>query len=235
VHRTLFALTLAAACLAAAPPAMAEPLAPLVRRCIAAHGGKAAIARARAMRQEGRVTSILHPGAPGRILRLYERPGRLRVEIAFPGAPPEVRVLDGGRGWREGEEVGGPRLAAMMLQVARLDLPALLSDWEAGLEDLGTADDGGRKVRVVAFRPAPGLVVEAAIDAGSGRIVRSRGTARDPGMPLEFVTTYEDYREVDGVLVAFREKNWANGRTTGETVLEKVEFPRSLPPSSFRP
>jgi hypothetical protein len=233
VHRTLLALTLAAA--TAAPPAAPEPLAPVVRRCIAAYGGKAAIARARTMRQEGRVTSILHPGPPGRILRLYERPGRLRVEIAFPGSPPEVRVLDGTRGWREGEEVGGPRLAAMMLQLARLDLPALLSEGGAGVEDLGSADDGGRRVRVVAFRPAPGLVVEAAIDAGSGRIVRSRGTSRDPGMPLEFVTTYDDYRRVEGVLVAFRERNWANGRTTGETVLEKVEFPRSLPPGSFRP
>ena len=54
-------------------------------------------------------------------------------------------------------------------------------------------------------------------------------------MPLEFVTTYGDFRKVDGVSVAFREQNWANGRTTGETVLEKVEFPKALPDVTFRP
>jgi hypothetical protein len=54
-------------------------------------------------------------------------------------------------------------------------------------------------------------------------------------MPLEFVTTYSDFRKVDGVLVPFREENWANGQTTGETVLRKVEFPKALPPAAFAP
>jgi hypothetical protein len=93
----------------------------------------------------------------------------------------------------------------------------------------------GAQLRVLALQPAPGLVVEAAIDARSGRIVRSRGTSRDPGMPLEFITSYEDFRKVDGVLVAFRERNWANGQATGETVLERVEFPKTVPASAFRP
>jgi hypothetical protein len=230
----VLAMALAAAT-AAAAPAPREELGPLLRRCLAAHGGKEAVARARVTRQEGRVTSLLHPGQEGRIVRAYERPGRLRVEVAFPGSPPEVRVLDGGRGWRDGEEVSGPRLAAMMLQAVRLDLPALLLDWKERVEDLGTAEVDGRKVRVVSFRPAPGLVVEAAIDVASGRIVRSRGTSRDPGMHLEFVTTYEDFRAVEGVSVAFRELNWANGRYTGETRIEKVEFPGALPQGTFRP
>jgi hypothetical protein len=186
-------------------------------------------------RQEGRVTSILHPDVPGRILRAYARPGRLRVETAFGGTEREARVLDGGRGWRNGEEVQSARLAAMILQAARLDLPALLSAWEARLEDHGTAVLDGVTVRVVAIRPAPGLVVEAAIELRSGRILRSRGSSRDPAMPLEFVTTYGDFRKVHGVVVAFRERNWANGRSTGETVLEKVEFPKALPDEIFRP
>jgi hypothetical protein len=40
---------------------------------------------------------------------------------------------------------------------------------------------------------------------------------------------------VDGVLFAFREGNWANGSTTGETVLEKVELLASVPAEAFRP
>jgi hypothetical protein len=232
VHAPLLAVTLLAAVAGATPQ---EDVPALVRRCVSAYGGKAAIARSASTRQEGRVTSILSPGESGRIVRAYARPGRLRVEVAFPGGRSETRIIDGGRGWRDGEEVESARLAAMILQAARLDLPALLSAWQARIEDRGTADVDGKTVRVLAIPPAPGLVVEAAIDPASGRILRSRGSSRDPAMPLEFVTSYGDFRKVDGVLVPFLEKNWANGRSTGETVLEKVEFPKALPAGVFRP
>src|SRR6266545_841075 len=181
MRASLLVLTLVAAAIRDAPHAGSAPEAPaaLVRRCVAAYGGKDALARSAVTRQEGRVTLIL--------------------------------------------------------QAARLDLPALLSAWVERIEDHGTAELDGRTVRVVAIEPAPGLVVEALIDPASARILRSRGTSRDGAMPLEFATTYEDFRAVEGVLVAFREKNWANGRSTGETVLEKVEFPKALPPELFRP
>jgi hypothetical protein len=227
----------------AAPPAAARPgaerptadVAALLRRCVDAYGGRAALARAGTTRQEGRVTSLLHPGQDGRIVRLYERPGRLRVETLYPDGAGEARVLDGGRGWRNGEEVAGPRLAAMLLQAFRVDVPALLSAWEAKVEDRGPGEVEGRKVRLLAIEPAPGLALVAEVDVETGRVLRSRGASVDPGMPLAFETTYGDFRKVEGVLVPHHERNWANGRSTGETVLEKVEFPKSLPAGSFRP
>lgn len=208
----------------------------LLRRCVQAYGGTAALSAARRVRQEGTVTSLLHPGEVGRIVRAYERPGRLRVEIVYPGGGGEVRVLDGSHGWRDGEEVAGPRLAAMILQAARLDLPALLGAWAGKVVDEGTLVHEGRTLRVLAIDPAPGLVVQAAIDPESGRILRSRGASRAADMPgIEFVTTYSDFRSVGGVLVPFREQNWANGRTTGETVLQKVELPERFPEGAFGP
>lgn len=219
----------------AAPAAPGESVPALVRRCVAAYGGRPALDRAAVTVQEGRVTSLLHPGEVGRIARAYARPGRLRVETAFPRAPGEIRVLDGGRGWRDGRAAEGPPLAAMMLQAARMDLPALLSAWVDQVEDRGEAEVDGRKVRVLALRPAPGLVVLAEVDVESGRVVRSRGQAIGAGMPIAFETTYGDFREIEGVLVPFLERNWANGRATGETVLEKVSFPGRLPDADFRP
>jgi hypothetical protein len=224
----------------AAPPAAvvaatAEDVPALVKRCVAAYGGKEALARAAVTRQEGRVTSLLHQGQSGRIARAYARPGKLRVETSWPDGTGEIRILDGGRGWREGEEVSGPRLAAMLLQAARLDIPALLSAWVAKVEDHGTGQVDGRPVRILSLQPAPGLVVQAEVEVATGRVLRSRGASVDPGMPLAFETTYGDFRKVDGVLVPFLEKNWANGRSTGETILEKVTFPKSLPDSTFRP
>jgi hypothetical protein len=241
VHFDSFIATaaLVAGALSPAPqsPGGREEVAALVARCVSAYGGEAALAKAGTARQQGRVTSIMHAGGAGRIVRASARPGRLRVEVEFPGESPEIRVVDGARGWRNGEEVDGPRLAAMVLQAARLDLPALLSARGAKVVDRGEAELEGSPVpvRVLALEPAPGIVVEAAIDTRTARVVRSHGFTRGPGPPIEFVTTYSDFRTVDGVLVAFREENWANGRATGETVLERVEFPSALPPATFRP
>jgi hypothetical protein len=231
VTAPFLALALATA-LAAPPP---EAVSAVVSRCVEAYGGKAALARAATARHEGSVTSALSPGETGRMLRTYARPGKLRVEVAFPGGRSEVRIVDGGKGWRDGEAVEKDRLAAMILQAARLDLPALLHASAARVEDRGASDVGGTPVRVLALQVAPGLVVEAAIDARTGHILRSRGASRAGGIPLEFVTAYEDFRKVDGVLVAFREKSWANGRSTGETILEKVAFPKKVPAATFRP
>lgn len=211
-----------------------DGIAALVRRCVNAYGGEAAVARAARSVHEGTVTSLLHPGGPGRIGRAYARPGRLRVEVAFPDAAPEIRVLDGGRGWRAGQEVEGPLLTSMVLQAARMDLPALLAARGAKVEARGTLALDGKTLRVLALTLAPGVVVEAAIDAGTGRILRSRGRAAGPA-PVEFVTTYSDFRTVDGVLVPFHEENWANGKNTGETVLSRVEFPEAFPAEMFRP
>ncbi|MFO0581532.1 MAG: hypothetical protein U0229_04595 [Anaeromyxobacter sp.] len=233
--------TLAAALLATtppatprAPPAGGEAVHALVARCVQAHGGPAALAKAARQQQVGTVTSLLHPGAAGKIGRVYERSGRLRVEVQWPGEEGEIRVVDGDRGWRQGQEARGGYLASMMLQAVRLDLPATLANWEARLEDRGEQVVDGKKVRVLAFPYAPGLVVETALDPTSGRIVRSRGYSTGADK-VEFITTYEDYRLVDGVLVAFREVNWANGRNTGETVVEQAGFPAALPAEMWRP
>jgi hypothetical protein len=146
-----------------------------------------------------------------------------------------VRVLDGARGWRGGEEATGPRLDAMVLQAARLDVVALLAVPGTKIVDGGAAFVSGIRVRVLSFEPAPGLTVEAQIDPASGRVLRTRGSSGGPHVPVAFETTYGEFRKVDGVLVAFHEWNWANGKSTGETVLEKVEFPRELPPGTFAP
>ena len=92
----------------------------------------------------------------------------------------------------------------------------------------------GRTLRALALEVAPGLVVEAELDPATGRILRSRG-ATSSGPAIEFVTTYADFRTVGGLLFAFREGNWANGATTGETVLTAVELLARQPDGVFRP
>jgi hypothetical protein len=215
---------------AAAPP---PEVAALVERCVAAYGGAAALRSLVAVRQAGTVTSLLHPGQAGRLQRVAARGGRLRVEIAWSGEP-EVRVVDGPTGWRGGAPVQGPPLSAMVLQAARFDLPLRLKEGLDRLEDRGVVEQDGKRLRALALEVAPGLVVEAGLDPATGRILRSRA-ATSSGPAIEFVTTYGDFRTVGGLLFAFREGNWANGASTGETVLTSVELLARLPEGAFRP
>lgn len=230
------AVSVALALLATLPAGAAPPapeVAALVDRCLSAYGGAAALGKVVAVRQVGTATSLLHPGETGRLQRLAAPGGRLRVEIAW-GSSPEVRVVDGAVGWRGGVPAQGPQLGAMVLQAARFDLPLRLKEGLDRLEDRGVVELDGKRLRALALTVAPGLVVEADLDPATGRILRSRA-ASSSGPPLEFVTTYADFRAVDGVLFAFREGNWANGSTTGETVLSSVELLARLPEGAFRP
>ncbi len=208
----------------------------LIERSIEAYGGEQVLGGAGRMVQQGTVTSTMRQGAGGRIVRLYERPIRLRVEIEYPGNESEVRILDGGRGWRNGSPASGPMYQAMLLQAARLGLPAILIDFQASLQDLGEVERNGQRLRAVGLEFHQGLRITAEIDPASGRILRSEGTISGQGgrPALTFATEYADFREVDGVLVPFHEVNYAQGSRTGETRLDSVELGRQFP-SACRP
>jgi hypothetical protein len=233
------ALPLAAALLVLLVPPVARAAGPspevkaLVDRCVAAYGGEAVLKRAAVVKQFGTVTSLMHPGQAGRVARLAARGERLRVEVSY-GTDGEVRVLDGATGWRDGVPVQGPPLVAMVLQSARFDLPWRLLQGKARVQDRGTVEQDGKVLRALVLELRPGQVIEADVDPATGRILRSRGAAT-AGPPVEFTTTYSDFRTVDGLLVAFHEVNWANGATTGETVLTSVELLPSVDPTMFRP
>lgn len=238
MRAALFALALAAA---PAGGAAAEPgLSQLLKRCFDAYGGLPRLERYAARLEEGRVVltrdNPLRPGAAGRLARAWERPARLRVEIGYPGSEPEVRVLDGTRGWRNGNEVTGtaPYLA-MVLQAARLDLPYLLASQRLRLEDRGTVRRGGKALRAVAVPLGSQVTLTVEIDPATGRILRSSGRMPVGGGATEFVAVYSDFRTVEGLLVPFREESWASGVKTGETTLERVEPLRVAPAGAFRP
>jgi len=209
----------------------------LVAQTIKAYGGEKALRNAPAVRHTGQVTSRMRGGATGSIFREFERPNRLRVVIRY-GSETEDRVYDGKTGWRQGKIVTGPPLDAMVLQAARMDLPLILLDRKKDLVDRGPTAYEGMEVRTLELPLGGGLALTVDIDPASGRIVRSSGRGGrggTGGIPLEFITSYSDYRIVDGILSPFREGNFANGFVTGETTLSKVEVLKSLPPGTFQP
>ncbi|HVP69058.1 MAG TPA: hypothetical protein VMT17_17545 [Anaeromyxobacteraceae bacterium] len=204
----------------------------LVRRCVEAYGGRPALERFPAMVQEGVVKSGRR--GDGRLTRIFERRRRLRVSIAYADGPGELRVLDGSRGWRDGEEVtGGPAYLAMVLQAARLDLPLVLLSLPVA--DEGTVERGGATLRALSVPLGEGLSLTAEIDPRSGEVRRVVTRMAGPMGAVEFATEFGDFRKVSGVLVPFRETTFAQGQRTGETVLESVELLREAPTGAFRP
>ncbi len=224
----------------------ADEIGDLLKKSVDAYGGEKALAGL-VFRESGKLSATMQGGREATITRTFRRPGQLRVEVSFPGDTPEIRILDGKKGWRQGQAAVGMPLDAMVLQAARFSLPLNLLQRRDDLKDLGTVARDGKELRVVELPLGKSLSLTAEIDPATGRILRS--TARSAGGMggmsmsvggtaggmVEFATTYDDFRKVDGILFAFREGNFAMGQHTGDTLLEKVEVLKELPAGALAP
>ena len=217
--------------------AHAAPLDDLVGKVLDAYGGVAALERVVAVEERGEVHSLVrHAGQVGELRRVFQPPDRLRVEVAYPDGEREVRVVAGDHGWRDGEAVEGPMLAAMQVQAARLALPLLLHQRHAALVDKGEVERDGAALRQVALPLEGGTALTVEIDPATGHIVRSSGTVpMGPMGDMEFQTTYDDLRRVGKVMFAFHEGNYAAGEHTADTVLKSIELRGSVAPGTFGP
>ena len=224
---------LVACLLAVAPAANHAGASALINKLVAEYGGKKRVAAARVLRQKGRVATETRGTAV--LGRAFERPDRLRVELKYPDNT-EVRVLDGASAFRGGQPVGGPMRDAMLLQAARLDLPALLDEARGRVGDLGEQQRGGLTLRALLVPLGGGLEITVFVDERSGRILRSEGSVPAGAMGrLDFWTNYSDFRRVKGMLFPFAEENFASGTRTGRTQLETIEIVDALPASTWTP
>ncbi|MDH3476567.1 MAG: hypothetical protein OEM59_23045, partial [Rhodospirillales bacterium] len=162
---------------------------------------------------------------------------KLRVEIGYPGEAPEVRVLDGRRGWTKGVEATGPMTGAMQLQAARMALPRILLEHKARVMDQGmTKGPDGADIRVLELPLSPHTVLFVGADKATGLIHFSSGVMKfGGGQGMEFATIYSDFKDWNGRLFAGREEQYAMGQHTGYNVIDKVELLESVGAETFRP
>lgn len=220
----------------AAPSAWAgDDLAAVVKKTLEVYGGEQALSKVVAVRETGKVSSAMRKGGTGMMVRTFSGPQKLRVEIEYPGEPVEVRVVDGEQGWRGGNAVQGPPLFAMVLQAARLSLPQLLVQHRKSLRDGGVVEREGMKLRAIEVPLGGSMVVTALVQPETGYIVQSSGRADGGPMPIEFGSSFSDFRKVQGLLVPFTERTVAMGQFTGVTTLEKIELLDAAPAGAFSP
>jgi len=190
----------------------AQTLDAVVANVMKEYGGSAAWQKVASLQETGTVVPVMRKG-DGKMTRLWQGDGKLRIEIVYP-TDREVRVVDGDHGTRNDKEVTGASLDAMKLQAARLALPYLLVARRAALKDLG--DAGG--LHSVEIPLSSTLALSVDIDPKTWHIVRSSGKAAG----MNFVVDYTNFRRVDGLLFAFGEAGTAQGMPTANTSIDAV-------------
>lgn len=214
--------------LALAAPALAD-VGALLAEVVAAHGGGTTPA---AIHERG-VTESLRRGK-GPVERWWQAPDRFRIEIRYPGAT-ESRLLNGAEAWQQGQPASMAFHGALVLQAARMALPWRLRDNVARVTDLGATASAGKPVRSLQWQVREGIRLIVEIDPATKLILRSRGILMINNASMEFATGYEDYKSIDGRMVAMTERHFAMGQYIGSTTLEGVEFPAVLPGPTFSP
>ena len=211
---------------------------PLIDRVLSAYGGENLDA-VKAYRMEGTVKAKMRQ-TNGKMVRLFERPDRLFVDLAY-SSNPERRYLDGEKGWRtdpEGagvREVDGHLLKSMVLQAARSDIPWILSERREDVTQIPPLKVGERMTMGMQIILEPGLILRLYGDPQTARVVFSQAILNTGTIRTHFETSYSDFREVDGVLFAHHEENWASGFHTGTTEIRKIILNPPLKENSFRP
>jgi outer membrane lipoprotein-sorting protein len=159
-----------------------------------------------------------------RVERWFARPDRLRLELAYPDHL-EVRYTDGENGWA-GSTVSSllpanpMKLQAMRLQTARFDPPLRLLENESRVEWRDT-DEKGRIVLRLAIDAD--LYIDYHVNPASHRIERM--LMRMPGPPeMFFAADYDQFHEIDGVLIPFREVTYAGATVTSRFQVTEFEW-----------
>ena len=206
----------------------------LLLKIAEAYGGQERIAEVNAWQQTGTTFSVLR-GEEGRIVRSFQYPDHLRVEIRYD-QDAEIRILAGPSAWKQGKPAEGIFYSAMLLQAARLGLPSILFEHRQLVRDAGVmVGRKGHELQALELDFHGNYRIQVGIDPATGRILESRGIISGNGSAMEFGTAYDDFRLQDGRLFAFRETHYAMGRETGYTTIQNIEIRSELPHELFNP
>ncbi len=206
-----------------------EPLPRILAKVAAAYG---AIPPA-AIRETGRTVSRMR--GEGSLLRIFQSPDKFRIEIDYPSGT-ESRTMVGTQAWTQNVPANSMQRGAIALQAGRIALPwNILARPEVAVDRGTAAATEGKSVRVIEFPLEDQLKLVVDIDPDSGYILRSRGIQVVGDKTLEFAAVYSGFRKENSRVHAAHEEQFAMGMQMGYSVIEKVDYPESLPESTFVP
>jgi hypothetical protein len=217
----------------------------IIDRALAAQGGEANLAKAAAstVKFKGKFHSPFGDGDMTATART-QQPDRLRFELKLNTGGGEftvLQVLNGDKGWISfnGEpqeftkEIAAE--AREQLHAGRVaDLRGLrdpdVTVTQVGESKVGTKTAVGVRVSRKGYRD-----VNLYFDKDNGLLRKSETRGKDPMSGEEFteVKLYDNYKKVNGLMVAHKVDATRNGKPHAETDLTEVTFSEKLPEATF--
>jgi len=221
-------------------PGAAQTVDDIAARHLTARGGAARIEAIQSLRMTGKARAS--GGREAIVVREIKRPGRIRTEFTVQGLTG-VYACDGERGWQVSPFDSEMEPRPMPPEAARLaleqaDIGGPLLGWKEkghAVELVGRASEGGRDTWKLKVTPKGGTARHLYLDAQTYLLVRTESPRQLAGRTVEAETTFADYRELGGLLLAHSIEIGVKGRPRRiSVVVEKVEIDPVLDDARFR-
>jgi outer membrane lipoprotein-sorting protein len=218
----------------------------VVEKALTAMGGRAALGKLTSRVSTGTITVGTPGGDVTGTIELYNKaPNKSRTLIKIDlstfglGQVTQDQRFDGTTGFAIDTLNGNRDITGDQLEIMRSSIfpTPLLNYKEAGakVELLGTEKVGDRDASVLRFTPKAGPASRMFFDAANAMLLKSVTTVNVPqlGTDLEQTVEFSDYRDVDGVKLAFRVRS-VNQVQSLTVTMTKVESNTSIDESMFK-
>jgi hypothetical protein len=210
----------------------------LISKIIEAYGGKETIESIENVYAKGKINALMRKDK-GEYYIYFKRDRKLRSEILYSRSP-EIRILNGSRGWRgtgKGPlpEVSNNRYLAMAFQHKRLDLPYGLLTNAYKIKQAGSGFINGKNVSVLELTDSEGPQMKIYIDSENFHIVKVSGYFSMGQSTTELSAEYSNFRTINGTPFPYKIINYAGGHKVGETIIEKYSVNSAMDVSLFKP
>ncbi len=176
----------------------------IIEKYIQSMGGKAAIEKIQTELETGTFESN---GGTMPVEIAIKAPNKWRFEIKLPDGNKFKQVSNGVGGWRVDPQQGVEEMTRdnMLVTSRFLDLrgPIHFKETYSKLELKGKDKQGGRDCYLIEASPKEGKPQTMFFDAETGYLLRVDFTVETNQGTFSATTTLEDYKDVEGVKVAF--------------------------------
>jgi CubicO group peptidase (beta-lactamase class C family) len=213
----------------------------LMAKAVAAVGGEAALRKHKTMRVLADI-DLLHQGVSGEVVTYARAPNAYAQEVQLVALGKKIGSL---HEYFDGTEAGGE--GSFMPYDPKtgkeLEETRIASDFYAPLnwktlfqkaEIRKMAKVGDEDAYVVIFTPEKGSQVTQYISAKTFLLLRQDSLSTSDTVTVPITETFSDYRNVDGVMIAFQ--HIQSSPSMGDTVLKlrEVKFDAPVPDAVFR-
>jgi hypothetical protein len=210
----------------------------LIDQIIKAYGGRDALAKVNSIYTRDRI-KMYQQDNDGWITRYFQRPRKLRVEIALYTAP-ETRILNEANGWlsigtAEAKKADQSSYEGLLFQYNYMNLPFSLIDGSNTVLSLGKDKIGAVSVDVLRIKNKEGQELALSLDEKTHLISKAASPVTDGTVKTVLSVQFSDYREVNAVKVPFKRVNYYGASPVSESQMTEVVFNKAMAEGLFKP